>query len=105
MTEGLSGVQSSGMPSSATESPTPPVLMQQAVTCKNITCREGFFCVEGANTLVCTPSCHTWNQYPRATNIAIDFLVLAAACIGVVTGVGVLVVTGLRWKKVYVLNY
>ena len=83
------------MPPSMTES-LPPSAVK--LTCKNITCREGFFCREDA----CIPSCHTWNQYPRATNIAIDFLVLTAACIGVVSGVGVLVVAGLRWKKVCV---
>ena len=88
------------MPPSTTESLPPSAVQQETLTCKNITCQEGFFCREDAS--VCIPSCHTWNQYPRATNIAIDFLVLTAACIGVVTGVGVLVVAGLRWKKVCV---
>ena len=99
-TKSSSGVQGSGMLPSTTVLPTSPP-QQQTITCNNITCREGFYCIEGAN--ICNPSCHTWNQYPRSTNIAIDFLVLTAACIGVVTGVGVLVVAGLRWKKVYVL--
>ena len=76
---------------------------QQNLTCSNITCHEGFYCKEDASNgyIFCNPSCHTWKQYPHATNLAIDFLVLMSACIGVVSGVGVLVVAGIRWKKVY----
>ena len=77
---------------------------QQNLTCSNITCREGFYCKEDVNNgninIACVPSCHTWKQYPHATNIAIDVLVLLSACIGVVSGVGVLVVAGIRWKNV-----
>ena len=93
----------SGMPlSSTTQPPTPSVRQRLVVTCNNITCRNGFYCSEGRNgaNAVCIPSCHSWNQYPHATNIGIDFLVLTAACIGLITGVGVLVVAGLRWKRV-----
>ena len=76
---------------------------QQNLTCGHITCREGFYCREDANNsyVYCNPSCHTWKQYPHSTNIAIDFLVLTSVCIGVISGVGVLVVAGIRWKNVY----
>ena len=77
-------------------------LQQQNLTCSNITCREGFYCKEDVNdsSVRCNPSC-TWKQHPHATNIAIDFFVLTSVCIGVVSGVGVLVVAGIRWKNVY----
>jgi hypothetical protein len=103
----------SGMLPSTTDSSPPSAVQRDTLTCKNITCQEGFYC-SGEDAITCIPSCHTWNQYPRATNIAIDFLVLTAACIGVVTGVGVLVVAGLRWKKcafikftdkIYIIHY
>ena len=93
------------MLSTTTVHHTTPV-QKQTFDCSNITCREGFYCIEGAG--ICNPSCHSWNQYPHSTNIAIDFLVLMSACIGMVTGVGVVVIAGLRWKKVYayiVLRY
>lgn len=63
---------------------------QQNVTCSKITCHEGFYCKEDVNNsnAACAPSCHTWKQYPHATNITIDVLVLLSACIGVVSGVG-----------------
>ena len=78
---------------------------EQNLTCNNITCREGFYCKEDANNsnTLCSPSYHTWKQYPHATNIATDVLVLMSACIGVISGVGVLVVAGIRRKNVYVL--
>ena len=96
-----SGAPGSGQHASPSTTiiPTSPG-QRQALTCDNITCREGFYCLELANGLLCNPSCHSWRQYPHATNVAIDFLVLLAVCVGVISGVGVLVIAGLRWKKV-----
>ena len=88
----------SGIPASTAAPPTPP-MQPHTLSCNNITCREGFYCLERA-TVACNPSCHSWRQYPHSTNVAIDFMVILAATIGVITGVGVLTVAGLRWKKV-----
>ena len=80
----------------------PSTVQQQAtITCDNITCQEGFYCVNETNK--CNPDCHTWNQHSREANIAIDTLVLFSATIGIIAAVGVVVVAGLRWKKVYVV--
>lgn len=70
--------------------------------CNNITCREGFYCIEGANNShgFCNPSCYSWNQYPRITNIVVNFMVLMSACIGILTGIGVLVAAVVRREHV-----
>ena len=70
--------------------------------CNNITCREGFYCIERANNShgYCNPSCYSWNQYPRTTNIVVDFMVLTSACIGILAGIGVLVAAVVRRKHV-----
>ncbi len=77
-----------------------PSIERQRIGCGNITCREGFYCLDGANDAVCNPSCATWKQYPAAMNTAFDFLILLSVCIEVICGVGVLVVAGIRRKKV-----
>lgn len=96
-----SGILSSTTAETPTSQSSSTVQSQASITCNNITCREGFYCIEGAN--ICNPNCHTWNQYPRATNIAIDTLVLISASLGIIAAVGVVTVAGLRWKKVYVV--
>ena len=70
--------------------------------CNNITFSEGFYCIESSNDshASCNPSCYSWNQYSRSTNIAVDFMVLMSACIGVVTGIGVVIVAIMRRKHV-----
>ena len=71
--------------------------------CTNISCREGFYCREDSPS--CAPSCRSWMQSPRSTSIAIDFAVLLSECIGVISGVAILVIAGLRWRKVYAYIY
>ena len=82
---------------------------QQNQTCHNITCRDGFYLKEtliaNDSVFLCYPSCYTWKQHASLPNFVIDFLVLLSACIGVVSGVGVLVVAGIRWKNVYACMY
>jgi hypothetical protein len=87
---------------STTVSEAPTQQQSLSPGCNNITCGEGFYCREGANNShgYCNPSCYSWNQYPRATNIVVDFMVLLAACIGILAGIGVLVAAVVRRKKV-----
>ena len=68
--------------------------------CSNITCQQGFYCKEQDSSAICSPNCYTWTQFPRSTSIAIDFGILLAECIGVVSGVAIFVVAGMRWRKV-----
>ena len=70
--------------------------------CSNITCQQGFYCEEqGSSSAVCNPNCYTWTQFPRSTSIAIDFVILIAECIGVISGFAIFIVAGMRWRKVY----
>ena len=71
---------------------------QPMQSCSNITCSDGFYCDDGLNA--CTPLCGTWSQYSKSVNIAIDFSIILSTCIGVVGGIGVLIVAGIRRKKV-----
>ena len=80
------------------------VTMQHISDCTNITCQEGFYCKEQGSIVICSPGCTTWMQSSRSTNIAVDFAILLAECIGVVSGIAIFVVAGLRWRKVYVIN-
>ena len=69
--------------------------------CSNITCQQGFYCEEPeGSSAVCSPNCYTWTQFSRSTSIAIDFVILLAECIGVVSGVAIFIVAGMRWRKV-----
>ena len=70
--------------------------------CSNITCQQGFYCEEQGSSAICSPNCYTWTQFPRSISIAIDFGILLAECIGVVSGVAIFIVAGMRWRKVYV---
>ena len=84
------------------EAPTQQQSLSPAAGCNNITCQEGFYCIDRDNNShgYCNPSCYSWNQYPRATNIVVDFMVLLAACIGVLAAIGVLVTAVARRKQV-----
>ena len=72
----------------------------QSLGCSNITCREGFYCIDGANDAVCNPSCASWKQYPDSVNAVFDSLLLMSVCGGLICGVGVLILAGLRRSKV-----
>jgi hypothetical protein len=73
---------------------------QRSFDCSNITCREGFYCIDGANDAVCNPSCTSWKQYPDSINAVFDSLLLVSLCVGVICAVGVLVLAVLRRNKV-----
>ena len=60
-------------------------------------CREDFFCLEGSGG--CVPSCPTWSDSPRSTAMAIDILVILFACIGLMSALGVLVASCVRYKN------
>ena len=68
------------------------------------TCNEDFFCKRpnGSEQEFCVPECGTWEEYPHKTVVIIDAVVILAAIIGLVSGVAVLIITGIRRKKVYV---
>ncbi len=75
----------------------------QTADCSNITCREGFYCIDGTNDVnnaVCNPSCASWKQFSDSINDVFDSLLLMSTCIGLLCGVGVLIVAGIRRNKV-----
>ena len=75
---------------------------QHISDCTNITCQEGFYCKDHGSIVICSQGCTTWMQSSPSTNIAVDFAILLAECIGVVSGIAIFIVAGLRWRKVYV---
>ena len=78
----------------------PTIIEQQNLDCSNISCQEGFYCIDRADDAVCNPSCRSWKQYPDSINAVFDSLLLMSVCVGLICGVGVLVLAGLRRKKV-----
>ena len=76
---------------------------QHAELCSNITCQEGFYCDTDANLTTCKPRCGEWRQDSYSTNIIIDFFIFVSTFFGIIGGIGVLIVAGLRWKRVYVV--
>lgn len=61
-------------------------------------CKEGFYCKNGTN--VCSPECEYWVTNPRIdSNRALDVIVIVANSIGLLSGMLVLLISGLRWKK------
>ena len=75
-------------------------------SCTNITCQQGFYCKkQDSEAVVCSPDCYTWTQFPLSVNIAIDSAILLAECVGIISGVAIFSVAGLRWRKVYVVCY
>ncbi len=73
--------------------------------CSNITCQQGFYCEEQSSSVTCSPNCYTWTQFPRSVSIAIDFGILLAECTGVISGVALFIIAGMRWRKVYDTMY
>ena len=58
-------------------------------------CREGFYCDSG----VCLPRCDEWEQYPHATVVAVDVIVILSAATGLIAGIAVLVFSCISWKQ------
>lgn len=104
MSENLSNIKGTHLTSNtnvAWSSGEHSVPLSHIFDCSNITCQQGFYCEEQGPSAVCSPNCYTWTQFPRSTSIAIDFGILLAECIGVVSGVAIFIVAGMRWRKVY----
>ena len=99
-TENNSSASGSGFFLTPIESLPTVIEHSQNLECSNMTCREGFYCIDGANDAVCNPSCASWKQYPDSINAVFDSLLLISVCVGVICGVGVLVLAGLRRSKV-----
>ena len=59
-------------------------------------CRDAFYCESG----ICLPRCDEWEQYPHSSIVATDVTVTTAAAIGLITGIVVLVMSFIRWKRV-----
>ena len=71
------------------------------------TCNEDFFCKKINSSardfhFACVPECGSWEEYPHTTTVIIDVVVILAASIGIVSGIVLLVIAGVRRKKVYV---
>ena len=70
--------------------------------CSTLQCQEGFSCSAVANTSICLPVCGRWAQYPHGTMVAIDVAIVLSATIGVLASIAVLVVSCIRWERMYV---
>lgn len=60
-------------------------------------CRENFFRPEGS--VFCVANCHTWSEFSQSVAISTDVVVALSAIIGMVTGIAVIVISVLRFKK------
>ena len=78
--------------------PVLPVADGGLANCSEITCCKDFFCDSGSGT--CVPKCGSWSQYSYSQNIAFNILVLTSTCFGIIGGIGVLIIAGLRRKRV-----
>ena len=63
----------------------------------NITCRENFYCDDFSNQ--CTPICPDWETYEPAAATALRTCAWICGIIGVLGGIGVLIMYGLRFKQ------
>ena len=61
-----------------------------------VECSSGFYCTADNK---CNPDCGSWEQDSHHLVVATDAVVIVSTCIGVVAGVAVLIVTGLRRKQ------
>ena len=68
---------------------------QNTTTC-TIKCREGFYCESNS----CLPHCPSWHLLPKAASVGLDVIVILSMVIGGISAVGVIVICGLRFKKV-----
>ena len=62
-------------------------------------CREDFFREEGSE--ICVPSCETWHEFSDAEVIATDVVIGLAAGIGFLSGVAVITISFIRFKRMY----
>ena len=66
-------------------------------TSELLDCREDFFREEGS--VRCIPSCYTWKEYSPAETIIYDVIILVAAIVGFISGLFVLLISFIRFKR------
>ena len=77
----------------------PTASVPEQVNCSTLQCQEGFSCTAVSNASICLPVCGSWEEYPRATVVAIDVFVILSAVIGFVSSIAVLVISCIRWNR------
>ena len=77
----------------------PTASVPEQVNCSTLQCHEGFSCIAVSNASICLPVCRSWEEYPRATVVAIDVVVILSAVIGFVSSIAVLVISCIRWNR------
>ena len=66
-------------------------------TSELLNCREDFFHEEGSE--ICVPSCYTWKEYSQTETVAIDVIVLSSVIVGFISGLLVLILSFIRFKR------
>ena len=66
-------------------------------TSELLDCREDFFREEDSE--ICVPSCYTWKGYSRTKTIAIDAIIFLSLIVGFISGLFVLVISFIRFKR------
>ena len=66
-------------------------------------CRDSFFREEGSE--ICVPSCGMWHEYSDSEVIATDVVIGLAAGIGFLSGLAVITISFIRFKRMYVKGY
>ena len=77
----------------------PTASVPEQVNCSTLQCHEGFSCIAVNNASICLPVCGSWEEYPRATVVGIDVVVILSAVIGFVSSIAVLVISCIRWNR------
>ena len=80
----------------------PTARVPEQVNCSTLQCQEDFSCSMVGNTSVCLPVCGSWNEYPHATVVATDVVVVLSAVAGVVVSIAMLLISCIRWKSMLV---
>ena len=80
----------------------PTARVPEQVNCSTLQCQEDFSCSVVGNTSVCLPVCGSWNEYPDATVVATDVVVVLSAVTGVVVSIAMLLTSYIRRKSMLV---
>ena len=60
-------------------------------------CQENFFRPEELG--ICVANCHTWSEFSQSVRVGTDMVILLTAIIGFITGLAVITISLLRFKK------
>ena len=66
-------------------------------TSELLDCREDFFREEDSE--MCVPNCYTWKAYSQTVTITTDVIVLSSSIVGFISGLFVLVISLIRFKR------